>query len=188
MNGQILKVARKFVAEDISVIVPDFYRGKVGKDREMAGHLMHNLDFPKAVQDIAHCCDYLKTHGCQDVYVTGYCMGGALSLLSICRVPGLAGASSYYGIPSALSDADLSAIGNKPLQLHYGSADESKGFSSPSDYAALSTRLNNHNVTFKSYEYKDQPHGFVNPLNKGDPAAAQLALSRTFQFFLKKIL
>lgn len=39
---------------------PDLYKGKVGVDKEEAQHLMSNLDFPTAVQEIKACVQYLR--------------------------------------------------------------------------------------------------------------------------------
>src|SRR5579875_2963944 len=49
----------------------------------------------QAMGDIAACRDYLKKAG--KVFVVGYCYGGSLAWLAAAKVPGLSGASSYYG-------------------------------------------------------------------------------------------
>jgi carboxymethylenebutenolidase len=70
MNEQIQKEA-----DDIGkmgqfvTIVPDLYRGKLAKDNEEAGHLMNNLDWLGAVQDIKAAAKHLKSLGCNKVCI-----------------------------------------------------------------------------------------------------------------------
>ena len=51
----------------LTVVVPDFYRGKVTSDYEEAGHLMSGLDWSGALQDIAGAAKFLKSKGCKKV-------------------------------------------------------------------------------------------------------------------------
>ena len=51
----------------LTVVVPDFYRGKVTSDYEEAGHLMSGLDWSGALQDIAGAATFLKSKGCKKV-------------------------------------------------------------------------------------------------------------------------
>ena len=51
----------------LTVVVPDFYRGKVTSDYEEAGHLMSGLDWSGALQDIAGAAKLLKSKGCKKV-------------------------------------------------------------------------------------------------------------------------
>jgi carboxymethylenebutenolidase len=54
INQQIQDEAKEIAEKgDFVALVPDLYRGKVATDNEEAGHLMNNLDWPGAVQDIA---------------------------------------------------------------------------------------------------------------------------------------
>jgi carboxymethylenebutenolidase len=41
---------------------------------------MTGLDWPGAAADLKGAAAFLKSHGYSQVFVTGYCMGGALSL------------------------------------------------------------------------------------------------------------
>ena len=54
-------------------LVPDLYRGKVAIDRETAHHLMSDLDFGGAVQDIQAAAQFLKRERkCEKVAVVGF--------------------------------------------------------------------------------------------------------------------
>jgi carboxymethylenebutenolidase len=41
-------------------VIPDLYKGKVGVDAEEASHLMNNLDWRKAIQELEELVDQLK--------------------------------------------------------------------------------------------------------------------------------
>ena len=53
-------------------LTPDLYRGKIATDNEQAGHLMSNLDWPGAVEDVKGAITYLKSVGCVKVCIQ-YC-------------------------------------------------------------------------------------------------------------------
>src|SRR5262245_30304670 len=89
VNEQIKGVARKLADAGYRALVPDLYRGKIGVEAEEAEHLMNQLDFVDAAsQDVRGAVLHLKAAGSK-VGVTGFCMGGALSLLSATKVPEL---------------------------------------------------------------------------------------------------
>jgi hypothetical protein len=87
------------------VLVPDLYRGKLGVDAEEASHLMTNLDWAGAVQDIGAAADMLAEDGNGSVGVVGFCMGGALSLASAALVDESARATLDMLVPQALTAA-----------------------------------------------------------------------------------
>ena len=57
--------------------------------------------------------------------MTGFCMGGALSLAAAVAAPEIDAAAPFYGIPSAES-FDVSKI-KIPLQCHFAEKDEVSG-------------------------------------------------------------
>ncbi|KHN21213.1 Putative carboxymethylenebutenolidase [Glycine soja] len=90
-------------------LIPDLYRGKVGLDVAEAQHLFDGLDWQGAVG------------------VTGFCMGGALSVTSSVLVPNVDAAVAFYGVPSSeLADP---AQAKAPIQAHFGELDNFAGFS-----------------------------------------------------------
>ncbi|EIE18786.1 dienelactone hydrolase, partial [Coccomyxa subellipsoidea C-169] len=60
------------------VLIPDLYKGSIGVDAEEASHLMNNLDFKAAVEEIKTADKWLRETGSSKVGATGFCMGGAL--------------------------------------------------------------------------------------------------------------
>src|SRR5919108_3417273 len=88
LNDQIKGVADKLAAAGYRALVPDLYRGKVALDANEANHLMTGLNFGDAAgQDVRGAVQYLKSNGSKKVGVTGFCMGGALTILSAVNVP-----------------------------------------------------------------------------------------------------
>ena len=105
------------------------YRGEVGVDAEEAAHLMDNLDWMGAVEDISSAADTLAADGNGEVAVVGFCMGGALSLASAALVEEIDCAIAFYGIPPK-ELADMATLA-KPVQGHFGNQDAMEGFSCP---------------------------------------------------------
>src|SRR3977135_1187172 len=87
MNDQIKGVADKLAAAGYRALVPDLYRGKSTVEAKEAEHLMKGLNFGEAAgQDIRGAVQFLKKES-PKVAVTGFCMGGALTVLSAVNVP-----------------------------------------------------------------------------------------------------
>ena len=83
LNDQIKGVANRYAERGYRALVPDLYRGQIGLDAKEAEHLMGNLNFGDAAgQDVRGAVQHLKSTGSGKVGVVGYCMGGALTLLS----------------------------------------------------------------------------------------------------------
>jgi carboxymethylenebutenolidase len=120
VNEQIQATAQRWADAGFTAIVPDLFHGKIARTADEASHMMKGLDFPKAVQEIAGAVAYLKEHGCTSVAVTGYCMGGALTLATGVNVRGLAALVPYYGYPG---DLDWSKI-DAPIQAHFVTRDD----------------------------------------------------------------
>ena len=88
LNEQIKGVADTLAGAGYRALVPDLYRGKVALAANEAEHLMNALNFGDAAgQDVRGAVTYLKGSGSAKVGVTGFCMGGALTLLSSVFVP-----------------------------------------------------------------------------------------------------
>jgi carboxymethylenebutenolidase len=124
VNSQLEAIAQKWADLGFVAIVPDLYHGKVvpiGKSDE-ASAAMKALDFGKAVQEIGATVAFLKSHerSTGNVAVTGYCMGGALTLATAVNVRGLSAAVAYYGLPGDLEWSKVDA----PVQAHFAKHDD----------------------------------------------------------------
>lgn len=116
LNAQIRGVADRLANAGFRALVPDLYRGKSTVEAEEAHHLMGALDFGDAAsQDIRGAAQFLKGRSAK-VGITGFCMGGALSLLSMTQSPELDAGVVWYGCPP-LDYIDASKI-RVPLLGH----------------------------------------------------------------------
>ncbi|KAL5730027.1 carboxymethylenebutenolidase [Ranunculus cassubicifolius] len=169
-------------------LIPDLYRGKVGLDVAEAQHLMDGLDWQGAVKDIHASVSWLKANGSNKVGVTGYCMGGALSIASAVLVPEVDAAVAFYGVPSS-ELADPSKV-KAPVQAHFGEADTFVGFSDVTAAKGLEEKLKASGVPHEVHLYPGNGHAFMNTSADGiqrrkgmgledeNEAAAELAWSR----------
>jgi len=83
---------------------------------------MTALNFGDAAsQDVRGAVQFLKTRSAK-VGVTGFCMGGALTLLALCMAPEIDAAVVWYGCPP-LQYIDATKI-RAPLQAHWATQDE----------------------------------------------------------------
>jgi carboxymethylenebutenolidase len=181
--------ADALAAAGFRVLIPDLYRGRTAAVGDEANHLVEGLDFGDAAnQDARGAADYLASSGSQKVGVMGYCIGGALALISAMHGPNFSAAVTYYGLPPAEA-GDPGKI-TMPLQGHWAKQDE---FFTPESVDALETRLKAGNVSYEFYRY-DAQHGFCNTGDVGNAglghynaAAAELSWGRTIDF-LKRTL
>jgi hypothetical protein len=84
LNAQIRGVADRLAQAGYTALVPDLYRGRSTVEAEEAHHLMTGLNFADAAsQDVRGAVQHLLAQGASRVGVTGFCMGGALTVLSL---------------------------------------------------------------------------------------------------------
>jgi carboxymethylenebutenolidase len=187
LNDQIKGVADKLAAAGYRALVPDLYRGKVALEANEANHLMTGLNFGDAAgQDVRGAVQHLKASGSKKAGVTGFCMGGALTLLSAVNVPEADAAVAWYGFPP-LEYIDASKI-KAPLMAHWASQDE---FFKIATVDELEKKLRAANVKFEFHRYNAQ-HAFANETAVGDKRPvkaaeykrddAELAWRRTLDF------
>ena len=190
LNDQIRGVADKLAGAGYRALVPDLYRGKSALEAKEAEHLMNGLDFADAAgQDVRGAVQYLKSTGSTKAGVTGFCMGGALTLLAAVNAPEADAAVAWYGFPP-LEYVDASKI-KAPLMGHWATQDQ---FFPIGKVDELEKKLRAANVKFEFHRY-DAKHAFANetadskglPPLKHDPKAAEQAWKRTLDFFAKNL-
>ena len=190
LNDQIKGVAEKLAAAGYRALVPDLYRGTVTVDAKEAEHLMTGLNFADAAgQDVRGAVQYLKDKSAK-VGVTGFCMGGALTLLSAVNVPEADAAVCWYGYPP-LEYIDASKI-KAPMLAHFAIDDVPFPIAKVEE---LEKKLRDAKVRFEVHRYKAK-HAFANetlvgknalPTAEHNPDAAKLAWQRTMEFLAKSL-
>lgn len=198
IDGDVLHNAAKLAARGFRTVVPDLYRGALGLEAEEAHHLMSNLNWPGAVDDIRGAAAYLKaTERAPKVGVTGFCMGGALALAAGALVSEVDAVAPFYGIPGA-GLADMTKM-RVPVQGHFGGKDAMAGFSDPAAAAKLDADLKTAGVRYEVFHYPTVGHAFINETPAGiarrlklgqgehDAAAVELAWDRLAAFFDREL-
>jgi len=177
MNDQIRGVAERFAKAGYRALVPDLYRGKTAVDAKEANHLMTGLNFGDAAS------------GSPKVGVTGFCMGGALTILSAFNVPEMDAGVVWYGYPP-LEYVDASKI-KAPLMGHWATEDQAFAIGGVDE---LEKKLRAAGVKFEFHRYNAK-HAFANEtadekkleMLKYDPKAAEIAWQRSMDFLAKHL-
>ncbi len=189
MDAEIKGVADKLAKAGYRALVPDLYRGKVALEANEAKHLMEGLNFGDAAgQDIRGAVQYLKKDS-RKVGVTGFCMGGALTVLSAVNVPEADAGVIWYGYPP-LEYVDASKV-RMPLLGHWATQDQAFPLSGVD---LLEKKLREAGVKLEFHRY-DAKHAFANQaadskkldMLKYDRQAAELAWQRTLDFLAKNL-
>eukprot|EP00050_Salpingoeca_kvevrii_P006044 m.287115 g.287115 ORF g.287115 m.287115 type:complete len:258 (+) comp11714_c0_seq1:66-839(+) len=188
IDEEIIRKAEIVAGKNFHVVVPDLYRGKRGVEAEEAEHLMNDLDWKGAIEDVRGAVQYLRGDNAdKKVAVMGFCMGGALSLASGVHIPELSACIPFYGIPpEGLADPTKLTV---PIQGHFGADDNYVGFASKQDAEALAAK-----VKGDIFIYDNAGHAFMNDTQGGierksklgqgshNQAAIDQAWERTFEF------
>ncbi|KAL4198912.1 hypothetical protein AMTRI_Chr03g48440 [Amborella trichopoda] len=99
------------------------------------------------------------------VGVTGYCMGGALSIASAVLVPDIDAVVAFYGVPSPQL-ADPSSA-KAPVQAHFGELDNFVGFSDVTAAKSLEEKLKSSGVPYEVHIYPGCAHAFMTTSPEG---------------------
>jgi carboxymethylenebutenolidase len=185
LQDQIVGICDRFAASGYEALAPDLYAGTVVPyhDTEAANREMSSLNFLEATDQLARgAAIYLKLSGAK-VGLTGFCLGGAVTILGAIRIPELSAAVCYYGLPpaSVANPADIRA----PLQGHFANDDD---WCTPKAVNDFEAALNAAGKSAEIFRY-DAKHGFMNEQRPDahQRHAAELAWSRTLAFFDKHL-
>lgn len=183
LNSHICGIADRFALAGYRALAPDLYHGRLASNADEASHMMNELDFTAAVhQDLAAAVTRLQASCKGPIGITGFCMGGALAIAAAVRLPGLAAASCFYGVPPReFADPARIAI---PFQGHFAALDD---WCTPAVVDALQASL----PAGSAAEIHRYPahHAFFNEQRPEvfDAACAALAWERTLAFFGKHL-
>jgi carboxymethylenebutenolidase len=186
INDDMRRMAERFAAEGIAALVVDLYGGRSTTDGAEAMQLSNELRTPRALEIIAGGVAALAAHprSTGKVAVTGFCLGGAMTLAAACNVDGLSAAVPFYGTPR-----DEYANGwraKAPILGHFGKND---GFVSIDRARAVAGAVNEAGGSMVLCEY-DAGHAFMREGDPGayDATAAALAWERTIAFLKKHLV
>ena len=180
LQDQIKGITDRFALAGYDALAPDLYAGTVVPyhDREAAGKEMGSLNFIDATeQTVRGAAQLLKKSGAK-VGLTGFCLGGAVTIIGACRIPELSAAVCFYGSPpeSVAKPADIKV----PFQAHFANQDD---WCTPAAVDAFEAALKAAGKDAEVFRY-DASHAFVNEQRDVyDRAAAELAWGRMLKFW-----
>jgi dienelactone hydrolase len=188
LNDHIRDVARRIAAEGYTALAPDmFWRGGKGRsvgydDLPGAIGMMQQLKDDEVVADIAGAVAWLEKQPfvrADRIGITGFCMGGRISYLAACELPGqIRAAVPFYGggIP-----VDKTAKLRSPVLAFFGEKD---GFIPLESVEALKAEAKKHGKPVEVVVYPGADHGFFcNERGSYQAAAATDAWERLKKFF-----
>lgn len=163
LNQQIKEVCDRYAAEGFVALAPDLYRGVETVEPDEAAKMMMALNMEQAAKDMVGAVDYLKGHpavSSSGVGVTGFCMGGGLTLwLATLRPDDVKAAVPYYGlIPWPAAQPDYARL-QAPIQGHYAENDD---FASPEAVRKLQEQLEGLGKQCEFFIYPGAGHAFTN--------------------------
>lgn len=185
LDDRFKATADRLASHDFNVLAPDLFRGRSAATGDEANHLAEGLDFVDAAsQDLPGAGRYLREHGAKRVGIMGFCMGGALAMLSVMHGGAFDAASVWYGFPPPEA-GDPKGI-SVPIQAHWALED---GFFKIERADAIERELVAAGKKPEFHRY-DAKHGFFNTgeLGKGGLGHyhrehAETAWRRTVEFF-----
>ncbi|MDP1667772.1 YghX family hydrolase [Phaeovulum sp.] len=186
LNPYIADVVRRLAKVGYLAFGPDGLSsigGYPGNDDD--GRAMQSkLDPAKLMADFFAGYAFLRDHegATGRAGAVGFCYGGGVCNALAVAFPDLAASVPFYGRQPAVEDvAKLEA----PLMLHYAGLDQGVNAGWPAYEAALKAG----GKSYEAFIYEGVNHGFHNDTTpRYDEAAAELAWSRTLDFFARHLV
>jgi carboxymethylenebutenolidase len=182
LNPHIEDVARRVALEGFVALAPDFLspQGGTPANEDQARELIGQLDPQQATENALAAVDFLENHEAttDKVGVVGFCWGGALANQVAVNSANVDALVAFYGRQPASSEVGKIEA---PLLLHYAGLDDRINAGIPEYEQALKDA----EVDYTIHMYEGANHAFHNDTSEAryDPEAAELAWSRTIEFF-----
>jgi carboxymethylenebutenolidase len=182
LNPYVRDVARRLAKQGFIAFAPDalFPLGGYPGNDDDGPTIQRSMDREKIDQDFIAVASYLNKHAESNgkIGVVGFCFGGYVSNMLAATAPELIDAAvPFYGTPA---NGDLVKNVKAPIMLQFAENDKRVNATWP-DYEAI---LKANNVNYTAHFYPATQHGFHNDSTSHyDPKAAELAWSRTLDFF-----
>jgi carboxymethylenebutenolidase len=185
LNEDMRRIAERFSEEGFAALAVDLYDGKVATEKAEAFELMQAMKTSDALSIISGAAQFLRgSPRCTGkIGVTGFCLGGGITLAAACNVSGLSAAAPFYGIPlPEYADWSKAKI---PISAHFGKNDGSIPVSRPEGILEA-VRAAGGNMTLHLY---DAGHAFmrVSDAKVYDEPSAKLAWQRVTEFFRREL-
>ncbi|MFY0685788.1 MAG: dienelactone hydrolase family protein [Cyclobacteriaceae bacterium] len=185
LNPHIADVGRRAALARFISLAPDALSplgGYPGNDDD-GRTMQRKRDRDEMFEDFVAAVEYLQNSPeCTGkVGIVGFCYGGGVSNQMAVRIPDLGAAVPFYGRQPATEDVPKI---NAPLLIHNAALDTRVNEGWPAYEEALKAN----NKEYTAHMYPGANHGFHNDTTpRYDKAAAELAWSRTIDFFNEKL-
>ena len=182
LQDQIKGICDRFALAGYDALAPDLYGGTVVAyhDTDAANREMSSLNFLEATDQLVRGAALFLKKSSAKVGLTGFCLGGAVTILGAARIPELAAAVCFYGLPpaTAATPADVKI----PLQGHFSNQDD---WCTPQAVDAFAAGLKAAGKSAEFFRY-DAGHGFMNEQRDYyERAVAETAWGRMLEFLAK---
>lgn len=170
------EVCDRLAEQGYIALAPDLRDGQVAKTIDQAKELMQKSDDQFTGDTVMAAKNHLLTITKNKIGVIGFSMGAAWAMIAAAYDPDkIAAAVLFYGA----ADADFNKVRSKVLG-HYCEVDEWE----PIEYVrGMESSMRAANVDVTLHFYPKVAHWFVeSDRPEYDPASAQLAWDRTFEF------
>ncbi len=187
LNPNICDIANRIAAEGYVALAPDLYHGRLTAEPDEAEKIMMSLQEPQALLDMSGAVAALQARSdvrADRIGVTGFCLGGGMSLLLAMHNPAVTAAAPFYGIPGegmgAAAGISAAVLGFFAGKDEWVNADA---------VGSIRSALEAHDVRHELHVYEDAEHGFFNDTNPGvyHAEAAADAWSRLTEFFAAEL-
>lgn len=182
----IKDVARRFARRGFVALAPDLYHGRATSEPDDARKLAMELDRERAVVEIQAALKYLQGLDAvqpKKIGVVGWCMGGALTILTAASSQDVGAAVAFYG---GIKDLDIAASIQAPLLGLYGEQDHGIPVELVRQFES---ELEKHGVPHEIRIYEGAQHAFFNDArpHSYDQEAAEDAWQRTLGWFRRHL-
>ena len=185
LQDQIKGLCDRFALAGFDALAPDLYGGTVVPyhDAEAAGREMASLDFLGATdQKVRGAARFLGRNGAK-IGLTGFCLGGAVTVIGCTRIAELSAGVVFYGLPpkEVAHPRDVRV----PIQCHFASRDD---WCTPALVDQFEADLEAAGKDYALYRY-EADHAFANEQRATvhDRAAAELAWGRAVEFLRARL-
>ncbi|MBK8939812.1 MAG: dienelactone hydrolase family protein [Polyangiaceae bacterium] len=184
VNDDIRDLCARFAAEGIAAAAIDLYDGKATTDANEAFRMVEEMKTSVSMDKTSALVQRLASDPrFGKIGVTGFCLGGAMSIAAASTVDGISAAVPFYGVPrDEFAQLERAKV---PILGHYAKEDP---FVKRERVLEVQERAKKNGVDFEAHFY-DAKHAFM---RKGDPSAydeasATLAWSRTIPFLRRHL-
>jgi len=186
----IREVCDRFAAEGFVALAPDLYHGETTTEPDEAGKMMMALNIERATRDLNGALDYLVDLDAvtsAGVGVTGFCIGGGLTLATAAARPDVVKAAvPFYGvIPWEALQPDYEPM-TAAVRGHFAENDE---FFGPELAKGLEQQLRDLGKDATITVHEDCDHAFFNDdrpeVYNADRAG--VAWDETIEFFREQL-